>query len=72
METGIDDLVRLAERIRARIESAAHCKAPRIRITISIGAASLQDDDTPETLLKRADDALYQAKKEGRNRTVLL
>jgi len=72
METGIDDLVRLAERIRARIESAVHGKIPGIRITISIGVASLNDDDTPESLLKRADDALYRAKKEGRNRTVLL
>ena len=72
VETGIDDLVRLAERIRARIESAVHCKVPGVRITISIGVASLADDDTPETLLKRADDALYRAKNEGRNRTVLL
>ena len=72
VETGIDDLVRLAERIRERIESAVHCKAPGIRITISIGVASINDSDTPETLLKRADDALYRAKNEGRNRTVLL
>jgi diguanylate cyclase (GGDEF)-like protein len=72
VEAGIDDLVKLAERIRARIESVVHCKAPAIRITISIGVASLDGKDTPEILLKRADDAMYRAKQEGRNRTVWL
>jgi len=73
METGIDDLLKLAERIRERIGRLdVHGKVTGIRVTISIGATSLDDYDTPEALLKRADDALYRAKKEGRNRTVLL
>jgi len=36
--------------------------------TISIGYATIQPTDTPETLLKRADTALYEAKHGGRNR----
>ena len=72
METGPDDLVRLAERIREKISRQVHGKVTGVRVTISIGSASLNHDDTPETLLKRSDNALYQAKKEGRNRTVLL
>jgi two-component system cell cycle response regulator len=40
-----------------------------IEVTVSIGIASLgSSEDTPETLLKRADEALYEAKRAGRNR----
>lgn len=35
--------------------------------TISIGVASLSENDTPDTLLSRADEALYNAKSAGRN-----
>lgn len=37
-------------------------------ITCSFGVAEFQDGDTAETLLARADDALYRAKSNGRNR----
>jgi diguanylate cyclase (GGDEF)-like protein len=37
-------------------------------ITVSIGVASVQDGEHWESLIKRADDALYLAKKNGRNR----
>jgi diguanylate cyclase len=40
-----------------------------VGVTLSIGAAESSDTDTPETLLKRADLALYRAKSEGRNRS---
>jgi len=40
-----------------------------IEVTVSIGISSLSSaEDTPETLLKRADEALYEAKRAGRNR----
>ena len=42
-----------------------------IPVTLSIGIASLRGrDDTPASLLKRADQALYRAKRDGRNRVV--
>ena len=37
------------------------------KVTLSIGVAEVHADDTPETLLKRADEALYLVKERGRN-----
>ena len=39
-------------------------------MTVSIGAAQLKDGEEPMQLLQRTDDALYAAKREGRNRVV--
>jgi PleD family two-component response regulator len=38
-----------------------------LRVTISAGAATLRPDETSDTLLARADHALYAAKAKGRN-----
>ena len=66
------EMVKLAERIREAIEQLDdHGNAIGIHVTISIGVAVLTDDDSTETLLQRADTALYRAKEMGRNRTVL-
>jgi len=40
-------------------------------VTVSVGVAALEfDDDPPELMLKRADWALYCAKRNGRNQVV--
>jgi diguanylate cyclase (GGDEF)-like protein len=61
----------LAERIRASIEERHiwHPATARGRLTVSIGVATMTggDDGTPSALVKAADGALYQAKREGRN-----
>lgn len=59
----------LAERIRAAIEAHTfETEGGTHRITVSIGCASYQPGDTQHTLFTRADQALYEAKGQGRNR----
>ncbi|CAM5206072.1 diguanylate cyclase OS=Castellaniella defragrans (strain DSM / CCUG 39792 / 65Phen) OX=1437824 GN=BN940_01901 PE=4 SV=1 [Castellaniella denitrificans] len=62
----------MAERIRARVEALAitHAHGLSGRVTISVGVAEMDLDDAhgAETLVGRADAALYRAKAGGRNR----
>lgn len=63
---GSDGASKLAEKLRMEIEK--YC-FPEVRtVACSFGVTALQADDKAENLLKRADEALYQAKKMGRNR----
>lgn len=63
----------MGERIRHDIENSEVAVATRaLKITVSLGVALLRVDDTPETLAKRADTALYEAKQRGRNRVVIV
>jgi len=63
------DAARIAyERLRHRIESHDF---PQIgTLTVSIGFTGIDADDTPGAAFERADQAVYQAKQTGRNRTV--
>lgn len=60
----------IADKIRATIESHAFIyDGKRIPVTVSLGVSEITPDmESPQTLLKSADKALYQAKNSGRNR----
>ena len=67
-DTQLDGAQLLAERIRACIASAPfNCAGIDLELSVSIGVASLLDYDSPVSLFARADQALYSAKKSGRN-----
>ena len=62
-----------AERVRQAVEEHVYRdEATEVRMTVSSGVASFPDEgiDHPETLIKRADEALYAAKGTGRNKVV--
>ncbi|MGE4070465.1 MAG: GGDEF domain-containing protein [Lysobacterales bacterium] len=58
-----------AERMRRAIEATPI--EPAGRVTASLGVTRVHGNDTLESALKRADEALYTAKQQGRNRVVL-
>lgn len=74
-ETDLAVAERVAERVRGEIAGEGFRPAegkPAISVTASLGVAASRgtDDDSLEQLVKRADEALYEAKRSGRNRVV--
>lgn len=69
-ETGIEGAQIFAEHFRSIIEK---WKFPiPSKITISLGLSQFHTSDSAETLIKRADIALYEAKQSGRNRVAVI
>jgi diguanylate cyclase (GGDEF)-like protein len=67
-DTDRDGAFLLAERVRRYIEdNACTCSGTELAMTVSLGVSVLQDTDTPVALFARADQALYSAKRNGRN-----
>ena len=67
--TSIEDAKMVAERIRSEVdhieEKESNCPE---NVSVSIGIAEICEGDTQATILERADLAMYQAKRKGRNR----
>ena len=72
----LDEARLIAERLRRRVEAMilATNDGESLRVTVSIGVSQLRPDDDDGSLdqvLERADEALYRAKANGRNRIEL-
>jgi len=69
--TEVEQAESIVEQIRDQIASTRFASsAGPIGVTMSIGISTMRDSDSLDTFLQRADEALYQAKANGRNRIV--
>ncbi len=72
-QTAMDSAKIVAEQVRTAVQTKELVKRSTGetlgRISMSFGIAMMNDEDTPETILARADAALYKSKRDGRNRT---
>lgn len=66
------DLATIGNRLRLLVENAYLRQGNvELRVSISLGATMLRDDDTMETLLQRADTLMYESKRGGRNQLTI-
>jgi diguanylate cyclase (GGDEF)-like protein len=69
--TGEEGAMLLAERIRENVAAMQTVRGRDIQVTVSLGVARLQPKETAEAFFERADKAVYSAKRNGRNRSLL-
>ena len=65
--TSLEGALSIAEEIRSKIYHCTFEHYPQ-RLTMSLGVSMYRIGDTPNSILRRADNALYRAKNNGRNR----
>jgi len=72
-ETNPADAMHIAERVRHQVADAPFILGDgrKLDVTVSVGVSTSTGlGDSPEALLKRADEAVYEAKTSGRNRVI--
>jgi diguanylate cyclase len=71
-ETALEGAMQVAERFRKAVEEQENkYNDLNIKVTISLGVSELREEiSSPEIMFKKADDALYRAKNQGRNQVV--
>ncbi len=68
-ETDAEGAFKLAEKIRKLVESFPFEKVGKVTISLGLSQFYPESDKGVEDVIKRADNALYQSKREGRNKT---
>jgi len=69
-ETSIEKSFNFIEEVRISIENTTLSKKLNFPITCSFGITQVKENDTQDTVLKRIDLALYEAKNSGRNKII--
>lgn len=69
LQSGLDESIDIVQRIKQNIKSRMIVldKHTQISITVSIGVSTYRDGDSIDSMLARADNALYKAKNNGRD-----
>lgn len=72
-ECAAEGALTVCEAMRRAVRETTFCgdKGQPLSVTISIGAAVAEPRDTAESLISRADEALYRAKRTGKDRVCL-
>ena len=70
-DTRAEQALARALRLHAVISELVIAEAPELRVTFSTGIAQFRAKETIDSLIERADQALYKAKKAGRNQSIL-
>jgi len=71
IDTRLQDAQLIAEQLRKNVEANIYSlQSAKKQITISLGTTQVCDNDDADSLFKRVDKALYQAKTTGKNRVV--
>ncbi len=68
---GVDNVYGIAEKLRTAIADKEFMPEKPLQVTASFGVAVIHPDEDLQEAFKRADEALYKAKAQGRNCTVL-
>jgi diguanylate cyclase (GGDEF)-like protein/putative nucleotidyltransferase with HDIG domain len=68
-ETRMDDVIKRAERIRSSLGRTPVGNESHLKVTASFGVTEIEPGDSVESVLSRADMAIYQAKEDGRDKT---
>lgn len=71
-ETGAEEGCVAAERVRRRIEDCSFRGEEKVKVTASVGVVEYREGDAIEDFVRRADQAMYRAKAEGKNRVFLV
>ena len=66
----LENACKKVSKIRKEVEEHPFCKDMKLKVTISAGVTEYQDGISLEELIEKADENLYEAKRNGRNRVI--